>query len=188
MFEGDTLDKYEAFLLHLLPDCITTLRIVFVGADFNNEKLPLDIISRIRPCRKCQRACRAVKFDFQCQTLYQTYFNLSAYSKPDIICFFHPAFHYSKESPLNSWPDAVRASLQTKCPIVITSYTDLEASMDLNTFEEYANSFGIELDILQRPTINRFGSRRPERNFASDEISQMIFKNFTYFCVRSRLS
>lgn len=173
-------------MLHLLPDSIATLRVVFVGNDFNNENLPLDLLSRIRPCRKCRRACRAVKFDFQCKTSYQEYSSSSAYTRPDIICFFHPAFYYSKESPYNSWSGAIRAALERKCPILVTSYTDLEASLDLNAFEEYARSQGFVVDILQRATVNMFRSKKPERNFASEEMSPMIFKNYAYFCVKSR--
>ncbi|KAL1402675.1 hypothetical protein pipiens_005996, partial [Culex pipiens pipiens] len=45
-FEGDTLDKWEAFFLHIVPE-ITELRIVFVGPELNVENLPIDIISRI---------------------------------------------------------------------------------------------------------------------------------------------
>lgn len=46
-FEGDTLDKWEAFFLHIVPE-ITELRLVFVGPELNVENLPIDIISRIR--------------------------------------------------------------------------------------------------------------------------------------------
>lgn len=46
-FEGDTLDKWEAFFLHLVPE-VAVLRVVFVGPELNVENLPIDVISRIR--------------------------------------------------------------------------------------------------------------------------------------------
>lgn len=46
-FEADTLDKWETFFLHLVPQLVE-LRIVFVGPELNAENLPLEILSRIR--------------------------------------------------------------------------------------------------------------------------------------------
>lgn len=46
-FEGDTLDKWEAFFLHLVPG-LAELRVVFVGPELNVENLPVEILSRIR--------------------------------------------------------------------------------------------------------------------------------------------
>ena len=46
-FEADTLDKWETFFLHLVPELIE-LKIVFIGPELNAENLPLEILSRIR--------------------------------------------------------------------------------------------------------------------------------------------
>lgn len=46
-FEGDSLNKWETFFLHLVPD-ITELRVVFIGPELNVENLPVEILSRIR--------------------------------------------------------------------------------------------------------------------------------------------
>jgi mitochondrial splicing suppressor protein 51 len=46
-FEGEAIEKWESFFLHFVPQ-ITQLNIVFIGPEFNNENLPLDVISRIR--------------------------------------------------------------------------------------------------------------------------------------------
>lgn len=46
-FEADTLDKWETFFLHLVPQLVE-LRITFVGPELNAENLPLEILSRIR--------------------------------------------------------------------------------------------------------------------------------------------
>lgn len=46
-FEADFLEKWEALFLHLVPE-ILELQIVFVGPELNTEKLPIEIISRLR--------------------------------------------------------------------------------------------------------------------------------------------
>lgn len=46
-FEADTLDKWETFFLHLVPNLVEC-RVVFVGPELNAENLPLEILSRIR--------------------------------------------------------------------------------------------------------------------------------------------
>lgn len=46
-FEGDNLDKWETFFLHLMPG-LNELRVVFVGPELNIENLPVEILSRIR--------------------------------------------------------------------------------------------------------------------------------------------
>jgi mitochondrial splicing suppressor protein 51 len=45
--EGDSLDKWEAFFIHLLPE-VADLQIVFIGPELNTENLPIEIISRTR--------------------------------------------------------------------------------------------------------------------------------------------
>jgi splicing suppressor protein 51 len=46
-FEGDSLDKWESFFLHLAHG-VSDLLIVFIGPELNTENLPLEIISRTR--------------------------------------------------------------------------------------------------------------------------------------------
>lgn len=45
--EGDSLDKWEAFFIHLLPE-VSDLQIIFVGPELNTENLPIEITSRTR--------------------------------------------------------------------------------------------------------------------------------------------
>lgn len=46
-FEGDFLDKWEAFFLHLTPE-VSDFHIVFIGPELNTENLPIEILSRKR--------------------------------------------------------------------------------------------------------------------------------------------
>lgn len=170
-------------MLHLMPE-VNELRVVFTGYDLNVENLPLDIISRIRPCRKCRKDCRAVKFDFHCRMLYHQYCRTSGYTKPDLICFLNPTFYNSKGSHLNTWSESIKVAIEQKCPIVVTSYTENESPLDLGIFKEDAISSGIDVEILQSPIMNPFGSRKPERNFVSEEIAPLIFKNYYWFIVK----
>jgi splicing suppressor protein 51 len=44
-FEGDTLDKFESFFLHIVPE-ICDLNVVMVGPELNAENLPIEIIAK----------------------------------------------------------------------------------------------------------------------------------------------
>ena len=46
-FEGDTLDKFESFFLHMIPQ-LSVMNVVFIGSELNVENVPIDVISRIR--------------------------------------------------------------------------------------------------------------------------------------------
>lgn len=181
-FEGDTLDKWEAFFLHLVPE-ITELRVVFVGPELNVENLPIDIISRIRMCRTCRLKCRVVKFDFQCRRFYHEYRqDASCYSAPQLICFYNPGLHRSTGfGSLDTWPRTIAAATDCGCPVVVTAYTEYECPLDLARLQKESRR---SLELIQPPTPNPFASQRPDRNFISEEIAPMIFKNYYFFVVK----
>uniref|UniRef100_A0A1B0DNX5 Uncharacterized protein n=1 Tax=Phlebotomus papatasi TaxID=29031 RepID=A0A1B0DNX5_PHLPP len=179
-FEGDTLDKWEAFFLHLIPQ-VLELRVVFIGPELNAENLPLDILSRIRMCRTCRQSCRGVKFDFQCGKLYHDYTKQPVFTKPDLICFFNPGLYRTTGfSGQDTWPDTIKAATSMNCPILVTSYTEFESPQDLAQLHRNSTR---PLNLIQAPAVNPFSSQRPERNFISDEVSPMIFKNYFAFIV-----
>lgn len=174
------MDKYEAFLLHLLPQ-VNELHVVFTGPELNQENLPLDVISRIRPCQKCRKDCRAVKFDFQPKTLYHDYARSSAYKKPDLVCFFNPGLYRSTGyAQTDTWPETIQVAVEQCCPILVTSYTEYEAPLDLEKLLTICDN----VKIVKFPTRNPFSAQRPERNFMSDEMQPMCFKNYYYFVVK----
>ncbi|KFB37740.1 hypothetical protein ZHAS_00005053 [Anopheles sinensis] len=180
-FEGDTLDKWEAFFLHLVPE-VAVLRVVFVGPELNVENLPIDIISRIRMCRTCRTKCRVVAFDFQCRTMYHDYRHSSRYQRPDLICFFNPGLHrFTGYAGLDSWPQTIRTASDAGCPMLVTAYTELESPLDLERLQRESSR---ALKVIRPPSVNPFGSKRPDRNFISDETAPMIFKNYFYFVVQ----
>ncbi|XP_037033646.1 titin-like [Bradysia coprophila] len=180
-FEADTLDKWETFFLHLVPTLVEC-RVVFVGPELNAENLPLEILSRIRMCRTCRQNCRIVKFDFQCGMLYHDYANSSAFTKPDLVCFFNPGLYRTTGfNGLDTWPLTIKSAASMNCPILVTSYTEVESPRDFDRIQKESDR---PLTVVQPSHINPFASQRPERNFISDEVAPMIFKNFFCFCVK----
>ncbi|XP_031622013.1 muscle M-line assembly protein unc-89-like [Contarinia nasturtii] len=179
-FEADVLDIWETFFLHLAHN-LMELTIVFCGPELNAENIPLDIISRIRMCRTCRQNCRIVKFDFQCAKFYHDYAMSSAYTKPDLICFFNPGFHHVNSlNGIDTWSPTIKIASSSGCPVVITSYTEYESPRDLERFQSESANGGKQMNLVHGPELNAYASQRPERNFISDEIAPLIFKN--YFC------
>lgn len=84
---------------------------------------------------------------------------------------------------MDTWPETIQSSVSLNCPIVVTSYTEIESPKDLERMEKDAKQ---ELKIIQCPIANPYSSQRPERNFISDEIAPMIFKNYYCFIVQSK--
>lgn len=167
-------------MLHLLPT-VNVLKLVFTGADLNKEHLPLEVISRIRPCRACRQNCRAVKFDFQSRTLYHTYARSSAFSKPNLICFFNPGLYRTTAADgEDAWPETITAAVAQNCPIVVTSYTEMEAPLDFERLITICD----HVKIVQMPAKNPFKAVKPERNFMSEEVQPLMFKNYYYFIVQ----
>lgn len=163
-----------------MPTC-NELKLVFTGADLNKENLPLEVLSRIRPCRKCRQTCRAVKFDFHAYTLYHDYVRSSSFCKPDVICFFNPGLYRTTAADgVDAWPETIMAAVAQNCPIVVTAYTEVEAPLDFERLITVCS----HVKIVQMPTRNPFRSLKPERNFLSEEMQPWMFKNYFYFIVK----
>lgn len=63
---------------------------------------------------------------------------------------------------------------------MVTSYTEYESPRDLDRFQTESANGGKQMTLIHGPEFNVYSSQRPERNFISDEIVPLIFKN--YFC------
>lgn len=92
-------------------------------------------------------------------------------------------------SGMDTWPETVESSLKLNCPIVVTSYTEVESPLDFAQIQKFAScrrgaDDGAALQVVQPPAVNPFASQRPERNFISDDVAPMIFKNYYYFVVK----
>lgn len=163
-------------------------------------------------CRSCRLNCRIVKFDFQCGKLYHEYAKTSSFTKPDLskilnwffshpninfdlikfvlfltVCFYNPGLYRTTGfNGIDTWPETIRVAVSLCCPIVVTSYTEFESPRDLERLQSEAAKLSNqrELIIISPPKLNPFSSQRPERNFVSDEMAPMIFKNFYFFVVK----
>lgn len=87
-------------------------------------------------------------------------------------------------SGMDTWPETITTSLQLNCPIVVTSYTEVESPMDFAQIKKFASARTQPLQVIHPPSRNPFASQRPERNFISDDVAPMIFKNYYYFVVK----
>lgn len=67
-----------------------------------------------------------------------------------------------------------------KCPIGVTAYTEYESPLDFLRFIREAQQ---TVDIILPPVRNPFASKKPERNFISDNEAPFIFKNFYCFLI-----
>ncbi|XP_049539497.1 uncharacterized protein LOC125953767 [Anopheles darlingi] len=133
-------------------------------------------------CRTCRLKCRVVAFDFQSRTMYHDYRRSSSYQRPNLICFFNPGLHRTTGyAGIDTWPETIRAATEPGCPILVTAYTELESPLDLDRLQRESVR---PLKIVQEPAVNPFGSKRPDRNFISDETAPMIFKNYYHFIVQ----
>ncbi|XP_034482090.1 uncharacterized protein LOC117787627 [Drosophila innubila] len=178
-FEVDVFQKWEIFLLHILPT-VRTLHVVFVGPELNAHKISLEQLAKIRCCRLCRKAQRTVDYYFE-NRLYHDYCSETSFKSPDLVCFFNSGLYRATGYALeDTWPDTIQASLNLKCPVVVTSYTKYEAPLDMSHFINQSNR---KLNVVLPPTTNPFGSEKPERNFISDDDAPFMFKNFQCFIV-----
>ncbi|XP_030385618.1 uncharacterized protein LOC115632543 [Scaptodrosophila lebanonensis] len=178
-FEVDVLQKWELFLLHLTP-AVKTLNVVFVGPELNPRNISFEQLKKMKCCRLCRKAQRTVQYHFE-NHLFHDYCAQPDFLKPDIVCFFNSGLHRATGYALeDTWPDTIRAALDLKCPIVVTSYTNYEAPLDMSRFVNESNR---HFNIVLPPTTNPFASEKPERNFISDEDTPFMFKNFNCFVV-----
>lgn len=98
------------------------------------------------------------------------------------VCFFNPGLYRTTGfNGLDTWPLTIKSATSMNCPIAVTSYTEFESPRDLERIQKESDR---PLTVVQPPQTNPFASQRPERNFISDEVAPMIFKNFFCFCVK----
>ncbi|XP_017139393.1 uncharacterized protein LOC108153765 [Drosophila miranda] len=178
-FEVDVLQKWELFLLHIMP-ALKCLNVVFVGPELNPNNISFEQLKKIKCCRLCRKAQRTVNYHFE-NNLYHDYCREPQFLQPDLVCFYNSGLYRSTGYALeDTWPDTIQASLNLKCPIVVTSYTKYEAPLDMAQFVGQSNR---HLNIVLPPTTNPFSSEKPERNFISDNEAPFMFKNFYCFVV-----
>lgn len=134
-------------------------------------------------CRTCRQLCRGVRFDFHCKKFYHDYCTSTSFVKPDLICFFNAGINKKTGfKGFDTWPKTIQSAFDTEVPVLVTSYTEHEIPLDL---ERINNQIGKDfIQVLHPPSKNPFSSSRPERNFTSDDVTPLIFKNNYFFVAR----
>ncbi|XP_037719703.1 uncharacterized protein LOC119553403 [Drosophila subpulchrella] len=178
-FEVDMLQKWELFLLHIMPT-VKSLNVVFIGPELNPNNISFEQLKKIKCCRLCRKAHRSVNYYFE-NALYHDYCKEPHFLQPNLVCFFNSGLYRSTGFALeDTWPDTIQAALNLKCLIVVTSYTKYEAPLDMAHFINQSNR---HINLILPPTTNPFSSEKPERNFISDNEAPFMFKNFYCFVV-----
>lgn len=99
-----------------------------------------------------------------------------------LVCFFNAGLHritgFNNE---DSWPETIKAAAKMECPVVVSAYTKYECPLD---FLRYKSECERSIRVILPPVKNPFSSRKPERNFISDNEAPLIFKNFYCFVVQ----
>lgn len=131
-------------------------------------------------CRQCRQLCRGIRFDFQCKKFYHDYCLSKAFVKPDVVIFFNPALHRPGFRGFDTWPKTIQSALSTSAPVLVTSVTENESILDLQRIQKLV----VNDVVTMSPKLNPYSSTRPERNFATDDVEPIMFKNHFYFIVQ----
>lgn len=173
-FEVDTLQKWELFLLHLIPS-LTMLKVVFIGPELKTESKFIRTLGKNKTCMKCNTTGRMVNYEFW-KTLYHKFVMSFDYQKPDLICAFNAGLYRLTDfEGKDTWSPTIKAMLkEPDIPVVVTEYTQKELPFDIKRTQNIIDS----LEIITPPTRNPFASLKPSLNFLSEETVPVIFKNF----------
>ncbi|KOX74129.1 hypothetical protein WN51_14209 [Melipona quadrifasciata] len=181
---GINLDVWEKLFLHFLPK-LKRLHIILIGPELRLPGgVPLKFLSTVKICNKCKSAGRAVIVSFKPEKLYHDLVrdaseNLAA---PDLICLYNPGL-YRKTGfgGKDTWFETIREFSKTLVPTIITSYTKEEILWEINRVNSVSN-----VEVLLSPCKNPFASVKPDRNFVSDNINPLIYKNHYIAIVKGK--
>lgn len=173
-FEVETLQKWELFLLHLIPS-LTMLKVVFIGPELKTESKFIQTLGKNKTCMKCNTAGRMVIYEFW-RTLYHKFVMSLDYQTPDLICAFNAGLYRLTDfEGKDTWSPTIKVMLkEPDIPVVVTEYTQKELPFDIQRTQSIVDS----LEIITPPTRNPFASLKPSLNFLSEETVPVIFKNF----------
>lgn len=115
--------------------------------------------------------------------MYDFFFSFFSFSVA--VCFFNPGFHHINSlNGYDTWTETIKIASNMDCPIVVTSYTEYESPRDLERFQRESANGERQRNVIFGPAPNVYASQRPERNFISDEIVPLIFKNYYCFILK----
>ncbi|RZF48359.1 hypothetical protein LSTR_LSTR007526 [Laodelphax striatellus] len=173
-FEVNTLQKWEIFFLHYLPD-LKNLIITFVGPELDISEDEILSANNTELCDKCVDLKRTLKFSFISNTLYHDYAAGKSFQMPSLVCVFNAGMYRSTGyNQQDTWKDTIVKLFSWKnIPILITEYTSEEAEKDMQRIKAIQ-----KVKTLIPPTQNPFSGRCPNLNFVSYQKVPVIFKNY----------
>ncbi|KAG8238204.1 hypothetical protein J437_LFUL018087 [Ladona fulva] len=173
-FEADTISKWDAFLINLLPD-VVKLNLVFIGPELTpNNTNRMNCGNYEKKNIKTIDPSKQLMTEFHYGKLYHEYAKEEIFTKPDIVCAFNCGiYRFTGFDKQDTWGPTMSSMLKyPNTPIILTAYTAVEAPKDVKRFQ---NQFKIE--ILHKTARNPFSSMRPNLNFVSDDETPVIYKN-----------
>ena len=170
LLECTYLRKWEV-ILHCLPEC-SNLNIEFVGPDVEENFEPICEL-----CEDCQTNRKTLNINFLYGKLYHEYANLDVFSRPDVIVAYNCGFHEFLNSDRDSWLPTIPYLVKHKnVPLVITSYTETEAEVDVRRILDF------DIEIILYCKKNPFSSKRPYRDWTDED--KVFFINMFLSIVR----
>ncbi|XP_014217142.1 uncharacterized protein LOC106645736 [Copidosoma floridanum] len=174
-FECANLSVWEKLFLHLLPS-LRNLRLEFCGPELQVPPDIAEILRHPRLCANCRTKKRKIDVAFHCNKLYHQIET----GRPDMVCLFNPGLYRTTGfANQDTWPQTIEKFCDYGVPVLVTSYTEMELPHDLVRIREYRN-----LKIELEPRRNPFASQKPERNFVSDDVTPLIYKNYFFSLIR----
>lgn len=168
-FECASLKVWELLFLHFLPN-LKNLCIEFTGPELYLPGAPPELLGKIKMCKRCKLSKRKIDVFFNSQKLYHKTENKT---KADLICLFNPGlYRETGYDGTDTWPDTIKKFCKSKVPIVVTSYTEFEIPRDLERIRSICN-----IQLLLGPQKNPYATVKPDRNFVSDDVSPLMYKN-----------
>ncbi|XP_044590026.1 uncharacterized protein LOC123268743 [Cotesia glomerata] len=176
-FECAALRVWEKLFLHFLPK-LKKLHLEFTGPElYLPPQLPCELLGKIKMCRRCKLAKRKIYISFNDQKLYH---NTEDKKPADLICLFNPGlYRETGYDGTDTWPLTIKKFCQAKVSVVITSYTEFEIPHDIQRIKSICG-----VKILLEPQRNPFAAVKPDRNFVSDDVVPLMYKNYCISIVK----
>lgn len=180
-FECSSLRVWEKLFIHFLPK-LKNLELEFTGPELRLPGAPIELLSRVVPCRRCKNDKRCIVVRFNEGKLYHEISESAGAATPpaDLICLFNPGLYRETGYDGNdTWPKTIQRFCRAKVPVVVTSYTEIEIPRDIQRIQSIA-----KVEIILEPQKNPFASIKPDRNFVSDDIVPLMYKNYCLSVVK----
>lgn len=176
-FECSSLRVWEKLFLHYLPG-LKKLSINFTGPELYLPRAPPELLGKVQMCRRCKLERREIRVTFNPGRLYHQI--ADGAGKPDLICLFNPGLY--RETGFDggdTWPTTIEKFCDAKVPVVVTSYTEVEIPRDIKRIQSIR-----KVEVLVEPQKNPFASVKPDRNFVSDDVVPLMYKNYCVSVVK----